>query len=158
MKRASIVFVLLSLVPTAARADDAKAFKLSDGEQKLLDLTNRERKKKELPALRPSPQLFQLARGHSANMAKQGKMEHTLDGKTPFDRLRESGYAFAQGGENIAAGDAEVTLATILKAWMDSPGHRENILLPEYTEIGLGLARDADGQIYYTQVFARPRE
>jgi uncharacterized protein YkwD len=84
-------------------------------------------------------------------------MEHTLDGKTPFDRLRDSGYQFAKGGENIAAGDAEVTLPAVMEAWMKSKSHRENILLPEFTQLGLGLARDQAGHIYYAQVFARPR-
>jgi uncharacterized protein YkwD len=46
----------------------------------------------------------------------------------------------------------------IMKAWMDSKEHRANILMPEYTEIGLGIARDKTGQLYFTQVFAKPRK
>jgi uncharacterized protein YkwD len=140
------------------RAGEAVPLKVSEEELRLLELTNLERKKKELAPLRPNPHLFQLARGHSGNMARQGKMDHVLDGKTPFDRLRDSGYLFVKGAENIAAGDTTVSAADIMKAWMSSKDHRENILLPEYTEVGVGLARDPEGQVYYTQVFARPRE
>ncbi len=140
-----------------ARGGETPSLKLSEDEVKLLELTNAERKKKEIPSLRPNPLLCHLARAHSANMARQAKMEHVLDGKTPFDRLREAGYTFLRGGENIAACPAATSLAEVMRAWMESKGHRENILSPDYTEIGVGLARDANGHVYYTQVFARPR-
>ena len=141
-----------------AAAGEAPPAKMTDVEAKLLELTNLERKRKELPPLRANPRLLLLARAHSANMAKQSKMEHTLDGKTPFDRMRDAGYQFVKGGENIAACDARVNLAEVMKVWMESKAHRDNILLPEYTEIGVGTARDKDGQIYFTQLFARPRD
>ena len=160
MKRTGIgLAVLLGLLAALAlsRAGDPPAFKMTAEESKLLDLTNQERKKKELPVLRPSPRLFQLARAHSANMAKQEKMDHTLDGKNPFDRMKDAGYAFAKAAENIAACKPSITMPQIVEAWMESKQHKENILGPEFTEVGLGLAKDKDGQIYYTQLFARPR-
>jgi uncharacterized protein YkwD len=107
--------------------------------------------------LRPSPALFELARAHSANMAKQGKMEHKLDGKTAFDRMRDAKYLFLMGAENIAACDAKVSLPELMVAWMESKLHRENILGPNYTDIGLGMARDKNGHVYYTQVFTKPQ-
>ena len=160
MKRSGIGLAVLSGVLVAlglARGGDSPPFKMTAEEAKLLDLTNQERKKKELPPLRTSPRLFQIARAHSANMAKQEKMEHILDGKTPFDRMKEAGYPFVKGAENIAACKPAITMAQIVEAWMESKQHKENILNTEFTEIGLGLARDKDGQIYYTQVFARPQ-
>ena len=111
----------------------------------------------DLPALKLNPALSKIARAHSENMARQGKMEHILDKKGLEDRLREGGYKYAKGGENIAAGEG-VSLAMIMQAWMDSKGHRANILMPEATEIGLGIARDKTGKVYYTQVFAKPRK
>ena len=146
-----VVFVL-------ARAGEAPSFKMTADETKLLELTNQERKKKELPPLRPSPLLFKLARAHSANMAKQEKMDHTLDGKTPFDRMKDAGYPFLRGGENIAAGSGDFGLPEVIREWMESKGHRENILGPDYTEIGVALARNTGGVVYYTQVFGKPRE
>ncbi len=91
-------------------------------------------------------------------MAKQEKMDHKLDDKTPFDRMRAAGYLFKLAGENIARGEGNVTQRDVVREWMESKGHRENILGAEFTETGVGLARAEDGQIYYTQVFARPRD
>jgi uncharacterized protein YkwD len=157
MKRIGAIAIVLALTSGAA-AQETVALKLMPEEQQLLDLTNQERKKKELPPLKLSLRLTQVARAHAANMAKQEKMEHTLDGKTPLDRLRDAGYLFARGGENIAAGDADATSpATVMKAWMESKTHRDNILLPAFTEIGLGMARDREGRIYFAQVLAKPR-
>ncbi len=147
------LLVLLAL----ARAGETPAFKPNETETRLLDLTNQERKKKDLPALRHNPVLSRLARAHSANMGRQGKMDHILDGKTPFDRMRDAGYQFKRGGENIAAGDPKVRLTDVIRTWMESKGHRENILSADYTEIGVGVAQGKDGQIYYTQVFAVPK-
>jgi uncharacterized protein YkwD len=158
MKRSGLQAVLFVVAAAAGLSAGAQqALQLTPEENELLALTNQERKKKQLPPLRPNSRLLQVARAHAANMARQSKIEHTLDGRTPPDRLRAVDYRFATGGENIAKGEATVALPAILKAWMQSQRHRENILLAEFTEIGLGLARDSAGQIYYAQVFARPQ-
>jgi uncharacterized protein YkwD len=130
---------------------------MTAAQQKILKLTNQERKQKELPPLKPNALLFKVAQAHSENMAKQGKMEHKLDGLTPMQRVRAAGYAYARVHENIGAGDADVPLEDLMKAWMDSKGHRENILSELCTEIGLGVAKDQNGQVYYTQLFGKPR-
>src|SRR5207249_3044988 len=70
----------LALLCWSLAAAAQERFTMSGPEKKLLDLTNAEREKEKLPALRPSPLLFKVARAHAANMAKQGKMEHELDG------------------------------------------------------------------------------
>jgi len=106
--------------------------------------------------LRANSLLTKLARAHSANMARQEKMAHDLDDKTPYQRLKDAGYAYARAGENVAQGDAGITVDQIFKGWMDSKGHRENILRKEVTEIGIGLGTAKNGAIYYTQLFARP--
>ena len=114
-----------------AGAGEEPSFKMTAEETKLLELTNLEgARKRNCPRLRPSPALFELARAHSANMAKQGKMEHKLDGKTPFDRMRDAKYLFLMGAENIAACDAKISLPELMLAWMESKLHRENILGP----------------------------
>src|SRR5712691_11080652 len=83
-------------------ADDPKAkFELSAVEQKILDATNKEREKENLPALKPNPILFEVARAHSANMAKQREMKHELDGKNPTDRIKAAGYEYSYIAENI---------------------------------------------------------
>lgn len=138
--------------------DEKKPFQHTPDESKVFELTNLERKQKELKPLKLSLVLSKIARGHSENMARQGKLEHKLDDKTPGGRTREAGYAFATVGENIGAGEDGTSLPMIMKAWMDSPGHRDNILFADYTEVGIGIARDKDGKLYFTQLFAIPRK
>jgi uncharacterized protein YkwD len=150
----------LGLLLSLARAGDdkKKPFEQTPYELKVFELTNLERKKKDLPPLKINPALSKIARAHSENMARQGKMEHKLDNKTPFDRMRAAGYKFAKGGENIAEADEIATFPMVMKAWMESPGHRDNILLAEFTETGVGIARDKEGKLLFTQLFARPRQ
>ena len=153
----AMTLLLLALCTglTAGGGDKKKAeLQLTAAEQKLLELTNAERAKKKLPPLKLNPQLVAAARGHSANMAKQGMMEHILDGKTPGQRARAAGYEFDEIGENIAVGNVE--LEKIMDFWMGSKKHRDNILYPDYQEIGVGLATNDRGAVYYTQVFATP--
>lgn len=157
MKRAStLCVVFLTILPAPGQSPE-RGFQLSPIEQRLLVLTNAERKKNDVAPLRGNATLFQVARAHSFNMAKQGKMEHELDGKTPFDRLNAASFRYSWAGENIAYGDGSISLDAIMRGWMDSEGHRRNILNPMYTDIGLGIARDPNGRLFYTQVFARPR-
>jgi uncharacterized protein YkwD len=132
--------------------------KLSKELQKVLELTNEARAGEKLPALKLNAALCKAAQAHSANMARQGKMEHVLDGKNPAQRVEAAGYDYAKVGENIAAGANGPPVEAIFKSWMESQHHKDNILNPKYQEIGLGLAADAKGEVYYTQVFATPRK
>jgi uncharacterized protein YkwD len=141
-------------------AADPKAkpkLKVSKVEQKLIDLTNEARKKEKLPPLKPNATLFAAARAHSKNMAKKGKMEHKLDGKQVKERLQDAGYPFSWYGENIAM-STHPKIEKVMEGWMNSEGHRANILKDKYTEIGIGIADDGKGRVYYTQVFGRPRK
>lgn len=108
-----------------------------------------------------NPYLTAAARAHSADMAARNFFDHTNpDGDSPTDRARDAGYG-GTAGENIAAGHATVDLAH--RAWMESVGHRKNILSLHssfdntfhYDEFGPGMAFNAGGAYnhYYTQVF-----
>ena len=152
------LFVAVATFGLAQAPAKKPVFKLSADEQKLLELTNAERKQMELPPLKPTPILFQLARAHSQNMAKQEKLDHELDCKTPFDRMKEASYKFLRAGENIAVNVGETRMADILKQWMESEGHRANILNEGFREIGLGIAKNDKGDVYCTQVFGTPLE
>jgi len=147
---------VLSAFLIAAQAPLAKpAFKLSADEQAVLDLTNAERAKEKLAPLKANELLTKAAREHSANMAKRQKMDHVLDDKKPDDRLKAVGYQFTVMAENIATG--QHMPAEAIATWMSSTaGHKENMLNKDYTEIGIGIAVDKDGQRYWTQVFAAP--
>src|SRR5205807_320948 len=99
-----------------------------------------------------NPTLCEVARAHSANMAKKEKMEHVLDGKNPAQRVKSAGYRYRRMGENIAY-STQLRPKRVVAGWMNSPMHRENILNEKFREIGVGIARDKDGNVYYTQVF-----
>jgi uncharacterized protein YkwD len=134
-------------------AKDTKTFTPSKEEQEVLDLTNKERQAAGLPALKANEKLFKAARAHSANMAKQNELNHTLDGKGPGERLADAGYKPAGWAENCAQGQR--TPQEALASWMNSEGHKANIL-GQHAEIGIGIATSEGGVKYWTQVFANP--
>jgi uncharacterized protein YkwD len=140
-----------------ADTKDKPAFKISEDEQTIVDLTNKARAKEKLAPLKPNEVLFQIARAHSANMARQQKMEHVLDDKNPSDRAKAAGYKYSFIGENIAAGDGW-SLDDVFQVWMDSEPHKKNILSKDFKEIGVGIARDSENKLYYTQVFGTQRK
>ena len=104
-------------------------------------------------ALRVDVHLTAAARLHSEDMARRNYFSHTsLDGRSPWDRIRAQGYAYGSA-ENIAAGQR--TPAAVMTAWMNSPGHRANILNCSSAAIGVGIGRSSDSTygIYWTQDF-----
>jgi uncharacterized protein YkwD len=162
MNRSPLLVGLLALGLAVSRAGTQEAskddtFKLSDDEQKVLDLVNKERAKEKLPPLKVDEKLCKAARGHAANMARQGKLEHILDGKRPGQRIEAAGYRFLECGENIFLASKN-NPARVVAGWMESRGHRESILSKDFTETGLGIARTAGGDYYFAQVFAIPEK
>ncbi len=160
MRRFTVLFAACWFaVCVAASAQDKKepAKDESTAEEKsLVELTNKERAKENLPLLKINPVLSRVARAHSANMAKTGMFEHVLEGKTPSDRVKSAGYRFALCGENIFWTEGMFAADEIMKGWMDSKPHKANILNKRFTEIGIGAARTGKGEFYYTQVFGVP--
>jgi uncharacterized protein YkwD len=153
-----MLFVLAGPFLAADEKKQPAKFEMTKDEKALLDLLNAERAKEKLPALRPNPLLFQAARTHAANMAKQRKMEHELDGKKPSDRVSATGYNWGRISENLAISENGVApLTEIVKCWMESKTHRENLLDKGVSETGLGIARNDKDETYYAQVFARQR-
>jgi uncharacterized protein YkwD len=123
----------------------------------ILKRTNEARAKEKLPPLKMNPLLTKIANAHSANMAKQEKMAHVLDGKKPAQRVKEGGYDYADTAENVATSE-DLDAAEVMEMWVKSETHRDNILGEPFREIGIGLARSAKGDVYYTQVFGTPRK
>lgn len=120
-------------------------------ETDVLALTNNARRAAGCAPLRWNDKLGVAARKHSADMAARNYFDHTsLDGRSPFDRMKAEGYARA-GGENIAAGQA--TAEAAMKSWMNSPGHKANILNCEFKDLGVGMAKGGSYRIYWTQNF-----
>ena len=100
-----------------------------------------------------------VAYGHANDMAVNNYFEHEdLQGKTPSDRVRATGYQEKLVGENIAYGPKSID--EVVQGWMDSPGHCENIMDPRFVEMGLGYATSHDSKLalYWVQVLATPRK
>jgi len=154
-----LMFAILAVALLASDrhllSQSAGDFKLTDDEALILELTNAARKEEKVGPLTVNQTLTKCARLHSANQAKQMKMAHELDGKSPADRVKAIGYAYRNMGENVAYGEGAVSVQQIFEGWMKSEGHRKNILKPEFTEIGIGISIDGR-KTYYTQVFGRP--
>lgn len=103
----------------------------------VVNLVNAARAQAGCGALTADDRLAAAAQGHSDDMAAQGYFSHTsLDGRSFVDRVRAAGYP-NPGGENIAQGQRSAQ--AVHDAWMNSQGHRENILNCEFTTIGVGL-------------------
>jgi uncharacterized protein YkwD len=156
--RTCLALAALGLILGRAAADPkpAPAVKPSEEESAVLDLANKAREKEKLPPLKQAGgTLIEVARAHSANMARQGKLAHELDGKSPRDRVKESGYPFGAVGENIVYGP-RLTPEQAFDIWMNSPPHKANILNKEFEELAVGMARDDKGNVFFTQVFIIP--
>ncbi|WP_067537825.1 CAP domain-containing protein [Nocardia crassostreae] len=118
----------------------------------VIELTNRERTGAGLPPLAPDPLLTRVAQAHSADMVARDFYSHTCpDGSRPWDRAVAAGCARRMIGENIANGYPAP--AEVVTGWMNSPGHRANILKPDFTHVGVGLAGGGRNGTYWTQLF-----
>ncbi|MFJ7958949.1 sigma-70 family RNA polymerase sigma factor [Streptomyces sp. NPDC096319] len=119
-------------------------------EQEVISLVNAERSKAGCGPLTEHPLLTKAAQGHSDDMAARNFFDHTNpDGDGPGERVTAAGYTWSTYGENIAQG--QTTAAQVMDSWMNSPGHRANILNCDFKEIGIGLHQS--GGPYWTQVF-----
>lgn len=124
-------------------------------ENKVLTLVNAERAKAGLSPLKANWQLSRTARYKSQDMIDKGYFSHTSPTYgSPFTMIQSFGLNFSAAGENIAMG--QPTPEQVMTAWMNSPGHRSNILSPAYTDLGVGLAKNSNGTCYWTQMFIKP--
>lgn len=129
----------------------------ADLAQQVLTLVNQERSTQSLAPMTWHTGCAQVAFEHSWDMDARDFFSHTNpDGKSPFDRMQAAGISYSGAAENIAAGYGSA--AAVMNGWMNSPGHRANILSPTLTEIGIGVRQGSTGQygMYWTQVFRRP--
>jgi uncharacterized protein YkwD len=106
--------------------------------------------------LRWNDPLARAAQAHSADMAAQNYFSHdSPDGRDMVARVAAQGYSYSALGENIAAGQR--TPAAVMAGWLESPGHCQNIMNPNFRELGVGLAQGGSYGIYWTQNFGSPR-
>ncbi len=118
-------------------------------EEEVARLVNEQRTKNGLPALTLNWELSRVARYKSEDMARNRYFSHTSPTYgTPFEMIRSFGLSYRSAGENIAYGQR--TPAAVMDAWMNSSGHRANILNASYTQIGVGYYANGN---YWTQMF-----
>ncbi len=129
--------------------DDVKTL-----EQQVIDLVNKQRANYGLPLLKGNWELCRVARYKSQDMINRGYFSHQSPTYgSPFTMMQNFGLRFSAAGENIAYGQR--TPQDVMNAWMNSDGHRSNILSRVYNQIGVGVAKAANGTFYWTQMFMK---
>lgn len=124
-------------------------------ETQVITLVNKERAARGLTMLKTNWELSRVARYKSQDMINKNYFGHTSPTYgTPFQMMESFGLRFSAAGENIAYGQR--TPQEVMNAWMNSPGHRANILSAVYTQIGVGAAKASNGTLYWTQEFIKP--
>ena len=122
-----------------------------DLEAAMLRLINQARANEGLAPLAPDAELTEVARQHSADMLSRGYFAHTApDGRSPFDRIDAAGMRYRTAGENLALAP---TLEIAHRGLMNSPGHRANILRPEFGRVGIGILDAGVRGLMVTQNF-----
>ncbi|MBA4130727.1 MAG: CAP domain-containing protein [Hyphomicrobium sp.] len=134
-------------------------------EQVVIEMTNAFRRENKLGQVTASPALTKAARAYAAYLAKNNAFSHTADNRDVGARATASGYQWCSIGENLAMNldsrgfeTRELARQTV-EGWINSPGHKANLLGPHYTEIGVGVVQAPDKNPKYiaVQVFGRPQ-
>ena len=121
-------------------------------QEEVVRLVNVERTKRGLSELSFNTQLSNVATLKSQDMINKNYFSHTSPTYgSPFDMMKQFNISYKTAGENIAKG--QKTPEEVVNAWMNSQGHRENILSTNFTDIGVGVAKSSDGTLYWTQMF-----
>lgn len=151
-----LVLLLAATIPAPALADPA---------QSVLAAVNQVRAKAGCPALKMNAKLAAAAKAHAKAMAVQNFFGHKgKDGSKFSSRIKRQGYKYRAAAENIAAG--QTSPAQVVGNWLESPGHRRNILNCRLRDTGIAVFYEADDmplrgashplKYYWVQVFAAP--
>lgn len=126
-------------------------------EQQCFDEVNRVRHNKRLPRLTFFEDLLPVARGYSRRMAEQHFFSHSdPEGRTVRDRVDEADIKWRIVGENLAYSNGYLNpVMASVSGWMESPGHRRNILEPDYNLTAIGAWISPDGTVYFTEIFIK---
>jgi uncharacterized protein YkwD len=151
---------LVLLTPIGARGDTgtglhADVSGLSSLEDELFATVNGWREQRHLVGLARHPALDEVARRHSSDMATRGYLSHdTPEGLNPVHRIQAGGVQdFTLAGENVGMTSRAAPNAEIFQGWLASRDHFENLAAPAFNATGVGIARRADGTLFYTQVY-----
>jgi uncharacterized protein YkwD len=128
-------------------------------ERKTFDAVNEVRRERGLPELAHSASLADVARAHSEDMMRRGYFGHrSPEGDLAQERMKAAGIDFRAVGENIQRNKYfDDPVAEAVRGWMASDGHRKAILDPRFSRSGVGITIDEEGELFFTQLFMRPK-
>ena len=146
---------LAVLGPIGARGADEVDAELAALEASLAEAVNGFRAEQHLVLLERRPELDRVARAHSEDMVRRSFFAHqNPDGLLWWQRLERAGVTgFTMAGENVAQTNQRDPNRAVLDGWKGSPAHRENLVARPYNATGIGIARSADGHLFYTQLY-----
>jgi len=129
-------------------------------ERQAIEAVNAVREEHGLKPLVPLDELMQVARAHSEDMIRREFFDHTNpDGESAADRVRARGITYRSVAENIQFNNDRDPVPVAVRQWLESTGHRRNILTARFTHTGMGVAADDYGSVYFTQLFLElPRD
>jgi uncharacterized protein YkwD len=148
MKTKILLTILLATIFVSLKQDDTASM-IRD----IHHLVNKHRNEVGLKSLEYNNYMEEIATKHSRNMAS-GKVPFGHDGFNKRAAILMKKINAEEVGENVAYGSGNITVQEIVKAWLESPGHRKNIE-GNYNETGIGIATSKDGTLFYTQIFCR---
>ncbi|AGK97000.1 CAP domain-containing protein [Clostridium pasteurianum] len=135
--------------------NNVQASSISAEANEVIRLVNVERSKNGLAPLKANAELSKVATTKAQDMIDKNYFSHTSPTYgSPFDMMKKFGINYTAAGENIAYG--QKTPSDVMNSWMNSPGHRANILNSNFAEIGVGVAKDKNGTPYWVQMFINP--
>ena len=148
----ALIFTLITIAaPAAACRSPADAASLA---QDTLAAINAERQAKGMAPVRLDPRLQTAAQAHACDSATRNRMGHDgSDGRDLGDRATDAGYAYREIAENVAQGYPSPKAVT--QGWMNSPGHRRNILMRRAMDAGVGIATGSNGDLHWVLKIGR---
>ena len=156
LTRAEAATICLRLIDKSTRAIPAKysVETTETYEGQVIALVNKERTAAGLPALKENKKLSEVAKLKAIDIRDKDYFSHTSPTYgSPFDMMKQYGITYGAAGENIAKGHRSPE--EVMKGWMNSQGHKENILSSNFTEIGIGYVTDSSGTTFWVQMFIR---
>lgn len=131
----------------------------------IVEMTNAIRQQHNLSAVEPDPELAEAARGYAKYLAASTQFSHSADGRQPSDRAKDAGYEPCSVAENLSSNldtrgfETRQLAREAVQGWLNSPGHRKNLLAEHVTDIGVAVAKAPGEERYISvQMFGRPYE
>lgn len=155
-----LLSVKVSVIAVTALTSPDVAFSSAITQENIFSLTNDSRQEAGVPALRYNETLARAAQAKANDMLEKGYFAHTSpEGKSPWEFIKGAGYSYITAGENLAWGFPKDCAECVEEAWMNSPGHKANIVNKHFEEIGIGIVQgtyEGYNSTFVVQMFGTP--